>query len=107
MMKNWWGPNLPRACGSTTECIDKKRDTEYSNGGVFEEAIMLCTNWVCAGTFVDYEWVSESTISKHEEETLAMELDYRIDVPCMEQRSLLWFSSPTRLKKIGTRIENQ
>ena len=26
-------------------------------------SIMLCTNWVCAGTFVDHEWVSESTIS--------------------------------------------
>ena len=20
-------------------------------------SIMLCTNWVCAGTFVDHEWV--------------------------------------------------
>ena len=26
--------------------------------------IMLCTNRVCAGTFVDHEWVSESTISQ-------------------------------------------
>ena len=25
-------------------------------------SIMLCMNWVCAGTFVDHEWVSESTI---------------------------------------------
>ena len=26
-------------------------------------SIMLCTNWVCAGTFVDHEWVSHSTLS--------------------------------------------
>ena len=24
--------------------------------------IMLCTNWVCAGPFVDHEWVSSRTI---------------------------------------------
>ena len=23
-------------------------------------SIMLCTNWVCAGTFEDHEWVSEA-----------------------------------------------
>ena len=46
-------------------------------------SIVLCTNWVCAGTFVDHEWVSEGTISQHEEEILDMELDYGIDVPCV------------------------
>ena len=48
-------------------------------------SIMLCKNWVCAGTFAEHEWVSESTISQHEEEILAMELDYRFDVPCVVQ----------------------
>ena len=33
--------------------------------------IMLCTNWVCAGTFVGHEWVSASTIIWHDEEILA------------------------------------
>ena len=62
-------------------------------------SIMLCTNWVCAGTFIDHEWVSESTISLHEEEILGMELDYGLDVPCVVQWSLLWFSAPARLNK--------
>ena len=33
-------------------------------------SIMLCTDWVCAGTFVDHDWVSESTNSQHVEEVL-------------------------------------
>ena len=60
-------------------------------------SIMLCTNRVCAGTFVDHEWVSESTISQHEEDILGMKLNYKIDFPCVVQWSLLWFSAPTRL----------
>ena len=28
-------------------------------------SIMLCTNWVCVGTFDDHEWVSESTTTQH------------------------------------------
>ena len=62
--------------------------------------IMLCTNWVCAGTFVDHEWLSESTISKHVEEVLGMELDYEIGIPCVVQWSMLWFSAATRLHGI-------
>ena len=48
-------------------------------------SMMLCKNWVCAGTFVDDEWVSESTIAQHEDEIFDMELDYGIDVPCVVQ----------------------
>ena len=33
-------------------------------------SIMLCTNWVCAGSFVDHEWVSSRIISQQEEENL-------------------------------------
>ena len=62
--------------------------------------IMLCTNWVCAGTFIDHEWVSESTISEYEEENLGMQVDYGLDVPCVVQWSLLWLSEPTRLNQI-------
>ena len=61
---------------------------------------MLCTNWVCAGTFVDHEWVSSSTNIQHEEELLSMALDFKIDVPCVVQWSLLWFSAPTNLNRI-------
>ena len=25
-------------------------------------SLMLCTNWVCAGAFVDHEWVSSRTL---------------------------------------------
>ena len=61
---------------------------------------MLCTNWVCAGIFVDHEWVSASTIIRHEEEILGMELNYKIDVPCVVQWSLLSYSALTKLNKI-------
>ena len=62
--------------------------------------IALCTCWVCAGTFVDHEWVSASTNIRHEEEILGMELNYKINVPCAVQWRLLGFSAPTRLNKI-------
>ena len=63
-------------------------------------SIMLCTNWVCAGSSVDHEWVSESTISQHEEEILSMVLDFRINVPCVVQWGLLWCSAPPKLSRI-------
>ena len=63
-------------------------------------SIMLCTNWVCAGTFDDHEWLSESTISQHVEEMLGTERDYGFDVPCVVQWSLLRFSAHTRLNEI-------
>ena len=44
---------------------------------------MLCENWVSAGTFNDHEWVSESTITQHEEEVMGMELDYEICILCV------------------------
>ena len=46
-------------------------------------SIMLCTTWVCAGTFVDHEWESSRTIDQHVEEVMGMELNYKIDVPCV------------------------
>ena len=62
-------------------------------------SIMQCTNWVCDGTFVDHEWVSESTISQHVEEVMGMELDHKIGIPCVVQWCMLWFSAPTRLNR--------
>ena len=59
-------------------------------------SIMLCTIWICAGTFDDHEWVSESAITQHEEEVMGMELDYEIGVPCVVQWCMLRFSAPTR-----------
>ena len=61
-------------------------------------SIMICTNWVCAGVFVDHEWVSERTISQHEEEILCSELNYKIKVPCVVQWSLFWLSARAELK---------
>ena len=60
---------------------------------------MLCTNSVCAGTFVDHEWVSESTISQHMEDIVGMESDHGVEVLCVVRRSLLWFSASTRLNE--------
>ena len=62
-------------------------------------SIMLCMNWVCAGTFDDQEWVSESTIAQHVEEVVGMELDCKIGFPCVVQWGLLWSSAPTRLNR--------
>ena len=55
-------------------------------------SIMLCTNWVCACTFEDHEWVTQ-----HAEAVRSMELDYDIGISCVVQWSMLWFSAPTRL----------
>ena len=63
-------------------------------------SIMLCTNWVRAGAFVDHSWVSSRTIFQQEAEILSMALDNKIDVPCVVQWSLLWFSAPTDLDRI-------
>ena len=57
---------------------------------------MLCTNWVCAGTFVDHE---QGQLSNKRKKFLSMELDFKIDVPCVVQWSLLWFSAPTDLNR--------
>ena len=37
-------------------------------------SIMRCTNWVCAGTFADHEWVSARTNIEQEEVILSVEL---------------------------------
>ena len=63
-------------------------------------SIVICTNRVRAGAFVDHEWVSERTNIQHEEEILGLELNYKIHVPCVVQWSLSWFSAPTELNNI-------
>ena len=64
------------------------------------KSITLCTNWVCEGAFIDHEWVTSRTFSPQEEDILSMALDFKIDVSCVVQWSLLWFSAPTDLKRI-------
>ena len=59
-------------------------------------SIMLCVNWVCAGTFDEHEWVSESTIAEQDEEVMGRDADDEICIPCVVQWSMLWFSAPTR-----------
>ena len=69
-------------------------------------SIMLCTKWVCAGAFVDHGCVSSRTIFQQEEEILSMALDFKMDVPCVVQWSVLWFSAPTDLNRIlGTELK--
>ena len=62
-------------------------------------SMMLCMNWVCAGTVDDHEWVSESTITQHEEEVMGMESDHDISIPCVVQWCMSWFAAPTRLNR--------
>ena len=54
---------------------------------------------VCAGTFDDHGWVSESTIAEQGGEVMGRDLDYEICIPCVVQWSMLWFSAPTRLNQ--------
>ena len=67
--------------------VDKWANTHSRNGGVKRRllSIMLCKNWVCAGTFDDHQWVSESTITQHVEEVMGMDLDHEIGIPCVVQ----------------------
>ena len=63
-----------RACGSTQQGCWQVGNTppemeEYRKQRFM--SIVLCTNWVCAGTFDNYEWVSESTITEQEEEVMS------------------------------------
>ena len=61
-------------------------------------AIKESVSWVCDNALEDHEWVTEFTISMHEEVLVA--LNYVIDVPCVVQWGLLWFPSHTRLNQI-------
>ena len=58
-------------------------------------SIVESVNWVCEESFEEHEWVSEHTISMQEEEILEG-LDFGIDVPCVVQWGMLWFSAPSR-----------
>ena len=75
-----------------------KRSVEYLRKRVM--SIMLCTNWVCAGAFVDDAWVSSRTIFQQEDAILSMALDFKVDVPCVVQWTLLRFSAPTNLDRL-------
>ena len=71
-------------------------------------SIILCMSWVCAGTFDDHEWASDSTTTQQEEELMGKELDYENCVPCVVPRCMLWFSAPTRLNQtLGRNLQNQ
>ena len=71
MKKNRWEPNQPRACGSTLKKIGTggqilhPEKEEYLKKRMM--SLMLCTNWVCAGTFANHEWVSARAIIEQEE----------------------------------------
>ena len=80
------GSKLVHVCG-------KRCREEYLKRRLLSS--MLCMNSVCAGTLDDHEWVSESTITKHEEEVVCMELDYEICTPRVVQWCMLWFPAPT------------
>ena len=89
--------------------FDRRKDIRSGTGRVLEETHkVLFTNWVCAGAFVDHEWVSTRTIFQQEEDILSMALDFKIDVPCVVHWNLLCFSAPTDLNRIlGTDLKIQ
>ena len=62
-------------------------------------SIKLCMKWVCAGTFDDQKWVSESTITQHEEEMMGMELDYELRFSVCGTILHGVVSAPTRLNR--------
>ena len=63
--------------------------------------IMESASWVCEDALRDNEWVTEHNVILKENENLEA-LNYDLDVPCVIQWGLLWFSSPSRLKQTFT-----
>ena len=52
--------------------------------------------------------VDENNFFQQEEEISSMVLDFKIDVPCVVQWSLLWFSAPTDFNRIlGSELKIQ
>ena len=49
------------------QMLDRKQE-EYLRKRIM--SVMLCTNWVCAGAFVDHVWASSRTIIQQEERNL-------------------------------------
>ena len=72
-------------------------------------SIMLCVNWVCAGTFVIHEWVSESTITQQEEvEVMGREFGLRKLYPvCGAMVYVVVLSAHTVESNAGKESENQ
>ena len=88
--KNWSVRDLAVLCDgqeSTQDYLRRRLST-----------IMESVGWVCEEAMEGHEWVSELTISMQETENL-VGLKYEIDVPCVVQWRLLWFSSPSRLNQ--------
>ena len=71
-------------------------------------AIRESVSWVCEDALKDREWVTELTSSMHESEILVA-LNCEIEVPCVVQWGLLWFSSTTSLNRrfsdSGTQVD--
>ena len=59
--------------------------------------IMEYVTWVCEDLW-EHEWVTEPNVLWKENEILEA-LKFDLDVPCLLQWGLLWFSSPSRLNR--------
>ena len=62
-------------------------------------SIMESVSWVCEEATEGHEWVSELITISLQENKILVALNYEIDVPCVVQWGLLWFSSPSRLNE--------
>ena len=59
-------------------------------------AVMESVSCVCEEIFKDeHEWVTQLTMSEWEDRILA-DLDCNMDIPCVVQWALLWFTAPSR-----------
>ena len=79
------------------QILDREQE-EYLRKRIM--SIMLCANWVCAGAFVDHEWVSSRTIISRRRKFQAR---YRISKSMsrvLYNGAFLWSSAPTNLNQI-------
>ena len=72
-------------------CDGQENTQDYLRQGLYPS--------VCDDALEDHEWVSELTISIQETEVLVA-LNHDIEVPCIVQWRMLWFTSPTSLNRI-------
>ena len=83
-------------CTKAVLCDGQESTQDYLKRRLL--SIMQIVNRVCEEAFEKHEWVSELTISMQEEE-IGVALNYRIDVPCVVQWCLLWFTAVSRLNQ--------
>ena len=96
----WVGSYLASSmwiCTKALFCDGRKREPPLdlqSILAIIEESV----SWVTEDSLCDHEWITETKVAT--KENLILEaLHCDIDVPCLLQLALLWFSAPTNLNR--------